>query len=210
MINSSLIRQMMAAAMLAAPLALSAQKTTPDTTRRSSPGDPTAKPPAADSSRQTASVPARPAGDSPASNTAPSATSSAIRSEDTAVHFQSDVATPAGLDAAHSARPEYPKDLAEAHIAGSVRARFVVDTAGRAEMGSLKILAVSVDVSRLPPVTGVIADTAANTRQITDASKRLFTQAVQNALPKMHFFAATVGDRHVRQLVEEQFNFTAR
>jgi len=100
--------------------------------------------------------------------------------------------------------------LAEAHIAGSVRAQFVVDTAGRAEMGSLKILAVSVDVSRLPPVTGVIADTAANTRQITDASKRLFTQAVQNALPKMHFFAATVGDHHVRQLVEEQFNFTAR
>lgn len=129
---------------------------------------------------------------------------------DTTIHFQNNVGTPASLDVTHSPQPQYPRELAEARVVGAVHAQFVVDTAGHAEMATFKVIGVSVDVSHLPPVTGVVLDTAANTRQITEASKQLFTQAVQTALPKMHFFPATVASHPVRELVAEQFNFTAR
>jgi len=132
------------------------------------------------------------------------------RMPDTAVHYQGNTDTPAALDAAHSLSPQYPHDLVQARIAGAVRAQFVVDTLGHAEMATFKVMNVVVDVSRLPPANGNIADTAANTRQITEASKQLFAQAVQNALPKMQFVSARVGGHPVRQLVVEQFNFTAR
>jgi protein TonB len=80
----------------------------------------------------------------------------------------------------NGARPNYPETLRSAGVEGEVRAQFVVDTTGRAEPNSLKILGSSND---------------------------LFTAAVRSALPRMRFFPAEVGGRKVRQLVEQPFTF---
>jgi protein TonB len=70
--------------------------------------------------------------------------------------------------------------LRQAGVEGEVLAQFVVDTSGRAEAGSLKILKSSHD---------------------------LFAQAVKNALPQMRFIPAEVGGRRVKQLVQQPFSF---
>lgn len=76
--------------------------------------------------------------------------------------------------------PRYPDILRQAGVEGEVLAQFVVDTTGRAEMGSFKILKTSHD---------------------------LFGTAVKNALPGMRFIPAEVGGRKVRQLVQQPFSF---
>lgn len=91
--------------------------------------------------------------------------------------YQVDEAVARHID---SEGPAYPTDLLAKQIEGSVYMRYVVDTTGR-------------------------ADTA--TAQVIRSSHPLFTQAVLAVLPRMRFRPATMGDRLVRQLVEQEFAF---
>ena len=59
-------------------------------------------------------------------------------------------------------------------------AQFVVDTSGKAEAGSFKVL---------------------------KTSHELFAQAVRSALPGMRFIPAEVGGKKVKQLVQQPFTF---
>ena len=82
--------------------------------------------------------------------------------------------------AAGSPQPRYPDMLKSANIEGEVLAQFVVDTTGRAEMGTFKVLKSSHDG---------------------------FTQAVRNVLPNMRFYPAEIGGRKVKQMVQQPFTF---
>lgn len=77
--------------------------------------------------------------------------------------------------------PAYPDMLRTAGIEGTVLAQFVVDTTGRADMGTFKALKSDND---------------------------LFTSAVKNALQRMRFLPAEVGGRKVKQLVQQPFQFS--
>jgi protein TonB len=77
--------------------------------------------------------------------------------------------------------PRYPDMLRSANVEGEVLAQFVVDTTGRYEAGSFKVL---------------------------KSSHEQFTQAVKNALPSMRFYPAEVGGRKVKQLVQQPFTFS--
>ena len=77
--------------------------------------------------------------------------------------------------------PRYPDMLRSANVEGEVLAQFVVDTTGRAEMSTFKVLKSSHD---------------------------LFTNAVKNALSNMRFYPAEVGGRKVKQLVQMPFQFS--
>lgn len=77
--------------------------------------------------------------------------------------------------------PAYPDMLRTAGIEGQVLAQFVVDTTGRADMGTFKALKSDND---------------------------LFTTAVKNALQRMRFLPAEVGGRKVKQLVQQPFQFS--
>ena len=81
----------------------------------------------------------------------------------------------------NNAGPRYPDMLRSANVEGEVLAQFVVDTSGRAEMNTFKVLKSSHD---------------------------LFTNAVKAALANMKFYPAEVGGRHVKQLVQMPFQFT--
>ena len=74
----------------------------------------------------------------------------------------------------------YPAAMRRANREGEVLAQFVVDTTGRAEMGSYKVL---------------------------KTTHELFGNAVKNALSGMRFIPAEVGGRKVRQLVQQPFTF---
>jgi len=77
--------------------------------------------------------------------------------------------------------PRYPDMLRSANVEGEVLAQFVVDTTGRAEMNTFKVLKSSHD---------------------------LFTNAVKSALANMKFYPAEVGGRKVKQLVQMPFVFS--
>jgi protein TonB len=77
--------------------------------------------------------------------------------------------------------PRYPDMLRSANVEGEVLVQFIVDTTGRVEMNSFKVLKSSHD---------------------------LFTNAVRQALSGMRFYAAEIGGRKVKQLVQQPFNFT--
>jgi len=79
-----------------------------------------------------------------------------------------------------STAPRYPEMLKSASVEGEVQAQFVVDTSGRVEAGSFKVL---------------------------KSSHELFTAAVREALPRMRFLPAEVGGRKVKQLVQQPFQF---
>jgi hypothetical protein len=81
---------------------------------------------------------------------------------------------------ANSAAPAYPLKLLNAHIMGSVSARYVVDTTGFADTSSFNVLS---------------------------ATNPEFVTAVKEALPYMRFQPAKIGGMKVRQLVEQQFSF---
>jgi protein TonB len=80
-----------------------------------------------------------------------------------------------------SVGPTYPDMLKQAGIEGQVLASFVVDTSGRAEMSTFKVIT---------------------------STHEQFTQAVRRALPQMRFLPAEVGGRKVKQLVQQPFGFT--
>jgi hypothetical protein len=79
-----------------------------------------------------------------------------------------------------SPTPTYPLDLRQAHINGDVIAQFVVDTNGKAIMGTFK------EVKSTNPE---------------------FTDAVRTSVPLMRFVPATIGGHKVKQLVEMPFGF---
>jgi protein TonB len=95
-------------------------------------------------------------------------------------YFEFQVEKPV-VPAPGSVAPRYPDMLRQAGVEGEVLAQFVVDTTGRAEPGSLKILKSSHD---------------------------MFVQSVKNALPQMRFIPAEVGGRKVKQLVQQPFSFS--
>lgn len=76
--------------------------------------------------------------------------------------------------------PRYPSMLQSAGVEGDVRAQFVVDTLGRVERGSIRIL---------------------------DTTHDLFGSAVRDALNRARFTPAEAGGRKVRQLAEQVFTF---
>ncbi|MEO7359713.1 MAG: TonB family protein [Gemmatimonadaceae bacterium] len=95
-------------------------------------------------------------------------------------YFESQVEKPVQA-APGSPGPQFPEMLKSSGVEGTVLAMFVVDTTGRAEVGSLKIL---------------------------KSDHALFEQAVKNALPKMRFLPAEIGGRKVKQLVQQPFQFS--
>lgn len=80
----------------------------------------------------------------------------------------------------NSAAPAYPLAMLKAHISGSVKAQYIVDTTGFADTSSLKVMS---------------------------ATHPDFVTAVREALPYMRFEPARIGTLKVRQLVEQQFSF---
>src|SRR5436190_8929247 len=77
-------------------------------------------------------------------------------------------------------RPRYPDMLRSANVEGEVLAQFVVDTTGRAEMNTFKVLKSSHD---------------------------LFTNSVKSAIANMRLYPTGVGGRKVKQLVQMPFVF---
>lgn len=82
--------------------------------------------------------------------------------------------------ASGSAGPTYPPELKAANVGGVVLAQFVVDTLGRAEVSTFKVL---------------------------KSNHQLFTEAVKTALPGLRFIPAEVGGRKVKQMVQQPFTF---
>jgi protein TonB len=91
-------------------------------------------------------------------------------------YFEFQVEKPV-VQAPGSAGPRYPDILRSAGVEGEVLAQFVVDTTGKAERSSIKILKSTHD---------------------------LFAQSVTNSLPNMKFIPAEVGGRKVKQLFKSQ------
>jgi protein TonB len=83
-------------------------------------------------------------------------------------------------EASNTQRPRYPDILKSAGVEGQVIAQFVVDTTGRVELNTFKVLSTS---------------------------HQLFEAAVRSALPGMRFIPAEVGQKKVRQLVQQPFVF---
>ncbi|MBX3133507.1 MAG: energy transducer TonB [Gemmatimonadaceae bacterium] len=79
-----------------------------------------------------------------------------------------------------SAAPVYPKELEERGIEGYVIVRFVVDSTGRVDLATILTI---------------------------ESTAGAFDRAVREALPRMRFRPALVGDRPVRQLAEQMFKF---
>jgi protein TonB len=94
-------------------------------------------------------------------------------------YFEFQVEKPV-MQAPNSAVPRYPEILKSAGVEGEVLASFVVDTTGKAEPGSFKVL---------------------------HATHELFASAVRSALPNMNFLPAEVGGKKVKQLVQQPFVF---
>ena len=77
--------------------------------------------------------------------------------------------------------PIYPAALRAAQIEGTVLARFIVDSVGRAESASI---------------------------DFPEATHPLFAEAVRQSLLRSRYLPAMVNGRAVRQLVEQRFAFT--
>jgi len=76
--------------------------------------------------------------------------------------------------------PQYPMSLRASHVQGEVRMQFVVDTSGRAVLGTTKVLR---------------------------SSHEEFTKAVLLALPSFRFNPARIDGRAVAQMVQMPFQF---
>lgn len=94
-------------------------------------------------------------------------------------YFDFQVEKPAA-SAPGSPGPRYPDILRSGGVEGEVLAQFEVDTLGRVNIASFRVLR---------------------------STHALFEQAVRSALPNMRFLPAEVGGRKVRQLVQQPFVF---
>ncbi|MDQ6611738.1 MAG: energy transducer TonB [Gemmatimonadota bacterium] len=95
-------------------------------------------------------------------------------------YFEFQVEKPV-VSAPGSPGPVFPDMLKSAGVEGQVLAQFVVDTTGRAEVNTFKVL---------------------------KSDHQLFELAVKNALPRMRFLPAEVGGKKVKQLVQQPFQFS--
>ena len=95
------------------------------------------------------------------------------------IYFESQVEKPV-MAAPGSPAPRYPEVLKAAGVEGEVDVSFVVDTTGRADPSSLRIL---------------------------KSTHNLFDAAVRSSLPGMRFIPAEVGGRKVWQQVQQPFVF---
>ena len=102
----------------------------------------------------------------------------AAPSENT-VYFEYQVEKPV-MTAPGSPPPRYPDILKSAGVEGEVVVAFQVDTTGRADMSTLKIL---------------------------KSTHELFAAAVRNAMPSMRFLPAEIGGKKVKQQVQQPFVF---
>jgi TonB family protein len=94
-------------------------------------------------------------------------------------YFEFQVERPAAmLD--DSPKPTYPAALESSGIAGEVQAQFVVSSSGKVDLDTFKVL---------------------------KSTNELFTQAVRNVLPRMHFSPAQIGGKAVNQLIQQSFQF---
>ncbi|MBA2685418.1 MAG: energy transducer TonB [Gemmatimonadaceae bacterium] len=78
--------------------------------------------------------------------------------------------------------PRYPSVLESSRVEGTVLAQFVVDTLGRAEMSTFKIL---------------------------DSSNDLFSASLERALSTWRFYPAEAGGHRVKQIVQLPLKFVA-
>ena len=97
----------------------------------------------------------------------------------TGVYFEFQVENPV-RELEGSCVPMYPDSLRATKTNGEVVAQFVVDTAGRPEAQTFKVLRSSHD---------------------------LFSRAVRDAMACMGYTPATIRGRRVRQLVQQPFVF---
>lgn len=97
----------------------------------------------------------------------------------TAAYLESELDMPAERDPMSSA-PMYPEVLRSNGIEGHVVAQYVIDTTGYADVASFRVM---------------------------DTSHPLFTSAVRDALPGMHFRPAELSGKRVRQIVQQEFKF---
>ena len=79
-----------------------------------------------------------------------------------------------------SIAPEYPQALAARKVEGGAVFRFVIDSTGLVDLSTVRVMSTT---------------------------HKLFAQAVVEAMPKMKYRPAKVGDRAVRLLVEQAFSF---
>lgn len=100
-----------------------------------------------------------------------------IREDNTYFDFQ--VEKPV-MQAPNSPTPQYPDILRQAGVEGEALVSFEVDTLGRADISTFKVIRTTHE---------------------------LFATAVKNVLPRMRFIPAEVGARKVRQLVQQPFSF---
>jgi protein TonB len=105
--------------------------------------------------------------------------SSDVPSDASQTFLEFQVEQPA-MQAPNSATPTYPDILRKAGVEGEALVSFVVDTSGRVDLATFRVVRASHD---------------------------LFAAAVKSVLPRMRFIPATVGDRKVRQLVQQPFSF---
>jgi len=87
------------------------------------------------------------------------------------------------LPLADNPRPEYPRSMLSARIEGQVLVRFVVDSAGRVDPASMRVL---------------------------QSTNRHFARAVRAVLPELHFRPAQLLGRNVDMIVEQAFRFEVR
>jgi TonB family protein len=79
-----------------------------------------------------------------------------------------------------SAAPEYPEHLATRRVEGGATLRFVVDSTGLIDMSTVRVMT---------------------------STHKAFAQSVVEAMPRMKYRPARVGERAVRLLVEQSFSF---
>jgi protein TonB len=77
--------------------------------------------------------------------------------------------------------PDYPSQLRATGVEGSVTVQFVVDTAGRVDISTYKLI---------------------------NSTHALFETAVKNHLKDMRYIPAEIGGRKVKQLVQQPFTFS--
>ncbi len=82
-----------------------------------------------------------------------------------------------------SAAPSYPESLRRRGISGEAAVQFIVDSTGKIDLSTVRILA---------------------------ASHMDFAKAVRDALPRMRFHPAKIGPRAVGQLAQQLFKFEIR
>jgi TonB family protein len=103
-----------------------------------------------------------------------------VQAANGAAYFEYQVDKPAKL-APGSLEPAYPDSLRVKGVEGEIVASFIVDTTGRAEAASFRVLKPGYP---------------------------LFVAAVRNALPMMRFTPAELAGVKVRQLVQRPFVFS--